>query len=183
MNTVNWILLVSFIVMAPIAGLAAGESPERDAARYEADNDDYKAIMVKALADRLAEAFAEHIHLRARRDWFEAEDSEVRLEDLHAERFRGIRPAMGYPASPDHSLKRELFDLLGAEEFGMGLTESFAMTPASAVSGLIFAHPASRYFTVGRLGRDQVTDYARRRGTSLESVERWLRPNLAYDPE
>ena len=153
------------------------------AKRYEDETDDYKAIMVKALADRLAEAFAEHIHLRARRDWFEAEDSEVRLEDLHAERFRGIRPAMGYPASPDHSLKRELFDLLGAEEFGMGLTESFAMTPASAVSGLIFAHPASRYFTVGRLGRDQVTDYARRRGTSLESVERWLRPNLAYDPE
>jgi 5-methyltetrahydrofolate--homocysteine methyltransferase len=153
------------------------------ARRYEEDNDDYKAIMVKALADRLAEAFAEYIHLRARRDWFEAADSQARLEDLHAERFRGIRPALGYPASPDHSLKRELFDLLGADEFGLGLTESYAMTPASAVSGLIFAHPDAKYFTVGRLGRDQVTDYARRRGSDLAAVERWLRPNLAYDPE
>jgi len=151
--------------------------------RYEDENDDYKAIMVKALADRLAEAFAEHIHLRARRDWYEPRDSEVRIGELHAERFRGIRPAMGYPASPDHSLKRELFRLLGAEEFGMGLTESYAMTPASSVSGLMFAHPASRYFTVGRLGRDQVEDYARRRGGDLKTVERMLRPNLAYDPE
>ncbi|MBO0822171.1 MAG: methionine synthase, partial [Nocardiopsaceae bacterium] len=150
---------------------------------YEDEHDDYKSIMVKALADRLAEAFAEHIHLRARRDWFEDPEAEVRIEDLHAERFRGIRPALGYPASPDHTLKRELFDLLGAEEFGMGLTESFAMTPASAVSGLIFAHPDSRYFSVGRLGRDQVADYARRRGSDAETVERWLRPNLAYDPE
>ncbi|MBO0804592.1 MAG: methionine synthase [Nocardiopsaceae bacterium] len=152
------------------------------ARRYERDNDDYTAIMVKALADRLAEAFAEHVHLKARREWYEPADCDVVIEDLHAERFRGIRPAFGYPASPDHSLKRELFGLLGAEEFGMGLTESFAMTPASAVSGLMFAHPASRYFTVGRLGRDQVADYARRRGISLEAAEHWLRPNLAYEP-
>ncbi|HEX6452252.1 MAG TPA: methionine synthase [Trebonia sp.] len=152
------------------------------AKHYQDDNDDYKAIMVKALADRLAEAFAEHIHLRARRDWYEP-DGEVSLPDLHAERFRGIRPAFGYPASPDHGLKQELFGLLGAEEFGMGLTESFAMTPASSVSGLLFAHPASRYFTVGRLGKDQVEDYALRRGISLEAAERWLRPNLAYDPQ
>ncbi|MBW4716813.1 methionine synthase [Saccharothrix obliqua] len=150
------------------------------AAKYEAEHDDYRAIMTKALADRLAEAFAEHIHLEARRAWFEP-DVEPVLEDLHAERFRGIRPAMGYPASPDHSLKRELFDLLGAKEAGLDLTESFAMTPAAAVSGLIFANPASRYFTVGRIGRDQVEDYARRRGIPVEQVERWLRPNLAYD--
>jgi 5-methyltetrahydrofolate--homocysteine methyltransferase len=152
------------------------------AARFEAEHDDYRAIMVKALADRLAEAFAEHIHLQARRDWFEP-DAQPLLEDLHAERFRGIRPALGYPASPDHSQKRELFELLAADELGMGLTESFAMTPAASVSGLIFAHPDSRYFTVGRLGRDQIEDYARRKGVEVGEVEQWLRPNLAYDPE
>ncbi|WP_329047953.1 methionine synthase [Amycolatopsis sp. NBC_01488] len=152
------------------------------AARYEAEQDDYRAIMVKALADRLAEAFAEHIHLRARRDWFEP-DADPVLADLHAERFRGIRPALGYPASPDHSQKRELFELLEAGRLGMDLTESFAMTPAASVSGLIFAHPDSRYFTVGRLGRDQVEDYARRKGVERSEVEQWLRPNLAYEPE
>ncbi|MCO8275028.1 methionine synthase [Actinoplanes sp. TRM 88003] len=150
------------------------------AAKYEADNDDYRAIMVKALADRLAEAFAEHLHLQARRDWFEP-GSEPDLADLHAERFRGIRPALGYPASPDHSEKKDLFELLGTAEIGIGLTESFAMTPAAAVSGLIFAHPGSRYFTVGRLGKDQIADYAVRRGMPQEEVERWLRPNLAYE--
>ncbi|MDG4809375.1 methionine synthase [Micromonospora sp. WMMD1120] len=150
------------------------------AAAYEAEHDDYRAIMVKALADRLAEAFAEHLHLRARREWFEP-DATPALEDLHAERFRGIRPALGYPASPDHSEKKDLFELLGADEIRVGLTESYAMTPAAAVSGLIFAHPRSRYFTVGRIGRDQVVDYARRRGMPVAEVERWLRPNLAYD--
>ena len=148
---------------------------------YEDQQDDYRAIMVKALADRLAEAFAEHIHLQARRDWFEP-GAEPALEDLHAERFRGIRPALGYPASPDHSLKRELFGLLGAGRLGMSLTETFAMMPAASVSGLIFAHPSSRYFTVGRIGRDQARDYAGRRGHDLAEVERWLRPNLAYEP-
>ncbi|MFB9836177.1 methionine synthase [Actinoallomurus acaciae] len=152
------------------------------AAGYEAQQDDYRSIMVKALADRLAEAFAEWVHLKARREWFEP-DAEPVLEDLHAERFRGIRPALGYPASPDHSEKRELFDLLEAAKAGLNLTESYAMTPAAAVSGLIFAHPSARYFTVGRLGRDQVKDYARRRGLDLAEVERWLRPNLAYDPD
>ena len=152
------------------------------AAGFEARNDDYRAIMVKALADRLAEAFAEYIHLEARRAWFEP-DADPAIEDLHAERFRGIRPALGYPASPDHGLKQPLFDLLEASGLGMGLTESFAMTPAASVSGLIFAHPSSRYFTVGRIGRDQAADYARRRGISLAEVERWLRPNLAYEPE
>ncbi|MBL7255331.1 methionine synthase [Paractinoplanes lichenicola] len=153
---------------------------EELAGKYEADNDDYRAIMVKALADRLAEAFAEFLHLRVRREWFEPE-AQPELADLHAEKFRGIRPALGYPASPDHSEKKDLFELLGTDEIGVALTESFAMTPAAAVSGLIFAHPESRYFTVGRLGKDQVADYARRRGMPLDEVERWLRPNLAYE--
>ncbi len=152
------------------------------AAKYEADQDDYRAIMVKALADRLAEAFAEYIHLAARRDWFEP-DADPALEDLHAERFRGIRPALGYPASPDHSEKKELFELLDADSLGISLTDSFAMSPAASVSGLIFAHPMSRYFTVGRIGKDQVQDYAARRGMDVTEIERWLRPNLAYDPE
>ncbi|MET1076325.1 MAG: methionine synthase, partial [Umezawaea sp.] len=151
------------------------------AARYEAEQDDYRAIMVKALADRLAEAFAEYIHLEARRNWFEP-DAQPELADLHAERFRGIRPALGYPASPDHSEKVTLFELLDADSLGMALTTSYAMTPAASVSGLIFAHEASRYFTVGRLGQDQIEDYAVRRGMPVAEVERWLRPNLAYEP-
>jgi 5-methyltetrahydrofolate--homocysteine methyltransferase len=155
---------------------------EELSAGYEARRDDYSSIMVKALADRLAEAFAEYIHLQARRDWFEP-DARPSLEDLHAERFRGIRPAFGYPACPDHSGKPALFDLLDAGQLGMALTESFAMTPAASVSGLMFAHPAARYFTVGRIGRDQAEDYAGRRGVPLAEAERWLRPNLAYDPE
>jgi 5-methyltetrahydrofolate--homocysteine methyltransferase len=155
---------------------------EELAAEFEADNDDYRSIMVKALADRLAEAFAEYVHLRARREWFEP-DASPALADLHAERFRGIRPAFGYPASPDHSQKRELFDLLDAGKVGMALTESCAMTPAASVSGLIFAHPESRYFTVGRINRDQVADYATRRGMEIAEMEHWLRPNLAYEPE
>ncbi|MER6817063.1 methionine synthase [Spirillospora sp. NPDC000708] len=155
---------------------------EELAAQFEADNDDYRSIMVKALADRLAEAFAEYAHLQARRDWFEP-DADPKLEDLHAERFRGIRPALGYPASPDHSEKKDLFELLGADRLGIGLTESYAMTPAASVSGLIFAHPSARYFTVGRIGRDQTEDYAARRGLALPEIERWLRPNLAYETE
>ncbi|HEY7597217.1 MAG TPA: methionine synthase [Actinophytocola sp.] len=151
------------------------------AGEFEADNDDYRAIMVKALADRLAEAFAEYVHLQARREWFEP-DAQPELADLHAERFRGIRPALGYPASPDHSEKRELFGMLDADQVGIALTESCAMTPAAAVSGLIFANPESRYFTVGRINRDQVADYAARRGVEVAEVEHWLRPNLAYDP-
>jgi 5-methyltetrahydrofolate--homocysteine methyltransferase len=149
------------------------------AARYEAEQDDYRAIMVKALADRLAEAFAEYLHLKARRDWFEP-DAQPLLADLHAERFRGIRPALGYPACPDHSEKRDLFELLGTSSIGVALTESFAMMPAAAVSGLIFAHPDAKYFTVGRLAKDQIEDYAARRGVPVAEAERWLRPNLAY---
>ena len=155
---------------------------EELAASYEADRDDYQSIMVKALADRLAEAFAEHAHLLARQDWYEP-DADRAVQDLLAEQFRGIRPAFGYPACPDHSQKRTLFGLLNAEQLGMTLTESFAMTPAASVSGLLFAHPSSRYFTVGRIGKDQAMDYARRQGVSLTEAERWLRPNLAYDPQ
>jgi 5-methyltetrahydrofolate--homocysteine methyltransferase len=150
--------------------------------QYQDRGDDYQSIMVKALADRLAEAFAEHIHRQARRDWYEP-DADQPITELHAERFRGIRPAFGYPASPDHSLKPALFDLLDAGQLGMTLTESMAMTPASSVSGLLFAHPDSRYFSVGRIGQDQAADYARRRGIPLTEAERWLRPNLAYDPQ
>jgi 5-methyltetrahydrofolate--homocysteine methyltransferase len=157
------------------------QGADRLAAEFEGAQDDYRSIMVKALADRLAEAFAEYIHLQARRAWFEP-DARPAMDDLHAERFRGIRPALGYPACPDHTEKRALFDLLDAEAVGMGLTSSYAMTPAAAVSGLIFANPAARYFTVGRIGRDQVEDYAARLGGDVAEVERWLRPNLSYDP-
>ncbi|WP_405785801.1 methionine synthase [Streptomyces sp. NBC_00138] len=151
---------------------------EELADRYQSEGDDYRAIMVKALADRLAEAFAEFIHLRARRDWFEP-DADPLIGDLHAERFRGIRPALGYPASPDHTEKRELFDLLDATAQGIDLTETFAMTPAASVSGLIFAHPAARYFSIGRIGPDQLADYAARRGVDLAEAERLLRPHVS----
>jgi 5-methyltetrahydrofolate--homocysteine methyltransferase len=151
------------------------------AGRYERGNDDYRAIMAKALADRLAEACAEHVHLQARRAWFEP-DAAPSAEDLHAERFRGIRPAFGYPASPDHSEKQKLMDLLDAGRAGIGLTGSYATTPAASVSGLIFAHPRARYFAVGRIARDQAEDYAARKQVTVKEAERWLRPNLAYDP-
>jgi 5-methyltetrahydrofolate--homocysteine methyltransferase len=151
------------------------------ARRFEGDQDDYRAIMVKALADRLAEACAEYAHLEARRAWYEP-DSAPTIEELHSERFRGIRPAFGYPACPDHSEKRTLFDLLEAERIGVALTDSFAMTPAASVSGLLFAHPSARYFAVGRIARDQVEDYAARKGVTVEEAEYWLRPNLSYEP-
>ncbi|MGH2996370.1 MAG: vitamin B12 dependent-methionine synthase activation domain-containing protein, partial [Gaiellaceae bacterium] len=152
------------------------------AAGYEAEYDDYRAIMVKALADRLAEAFAEYLHAVARREWGYGADERLTSEDLIGERYRGIRPAYGYPACPDHSEKRKLFDLLHARDAGLDLTESCAMTPPASVSGLYFAHPEARYFSVGRLGSDQVHDYARRKGLSLAEAERWLRPNLGYEP-
>jgi 5-methyltetrahydrofolate--homocysteine methyltransferase len=163
---------------AVTAGLGCDELVKR----YEAEHDDYRAIMVKALADRLAEAGAEWLHRQVRRSWY-AEDEALTTEDLIAERYRGIRPAIGYPACPDHVLKRRLFDLLGAREIGMDLTEHCAMLPAASVSGLYLAHPAARYFNVGRIGKDQVEDYARRLGESVTEAERWLRPNLAYDPD
>jgi 5-methyltetrahydrofolate--homocysteine methyltransferase len=147
-------------------------------ARYQREHDDYRAIIVKALADRLAEAFAEWLHGRARREWY-APDEQLETADLLRERFRGIRPAFGYPACPDHSEKAKLFDLLGARDAGLELTESFAMTPGAAVSGMYLAHPAARYFAVGRIGRDQLEDYAGRKGESVLQVERWLRSNLS----
>jgi 5-methyltetrahydrofolate--homocysteine methyltransferase len=152
------------------------------AARYEAEHDDYHAIMVKALADRLAEAFAEYLHAVARREWYET-GPEPTSEELIEERYRGIRPAFGYPACPDHSEKRILFGLLEAGEAGLELTESCAMLPAAAVSGVYLAHPDARYFSIGRVGRDQAEDYAARKGVPLEEVERWLAPNLAYTPQ
>ncbi len=151
------------------------------AARYEAEHDDYSAIMVKALADRLAEAFAEFLHLQARREWYEP-DEPLSNEQLIAEDFRGIRPAFGYPACPDHTEKGKLFDLLDAGRVGLALTETYAMQPGAAVSGIYLAHPRARYFSVGRLGRDQIADYAARKGIALEEAERWLSPNLGYEP-
>ncbi|MDD9948136.1 MAG: methionine synthase [candidate division Zixibacteria bacterium] len=151
--------------------------------RYESDHDDYRAIMVKALADRLAEAFAEQTHLRARRAWGYGRSEDLAGEDLIREKYRGIRPAPGYPACPDHTEKRRLFDLLQAEErIGVSLTESYAMDPPPSVAGLYFGHPEARYFNVGKIGRDQVEDYARRKRMTVESIERWLAPNLDYEP-
>jgi 5-methyltetrahydrofolate--homocysteine methyltransferase len=160
---------------AVTAGLGADDL----ARRFEQDRDDYNAILVKALADRLAEAFAAWLHQRARQEWGVGEAGSP--VDAIAERHRGIRPAFGYPACPDHSEKFKLFDLLGAGDVGLALTEHAAMTPAASVSGLYFAHPQARYFTVGRIGEDQIASYARRKGESIESAERWLSPSLAYD--
>jgi 5-methyltetrahydrofolate--homocysteine methyltransferase len=148
---------------------------------FAADRDDYRSIMVRALADRLAEAFAERLHELARAEWY-APGEERSTEDLIRENFRGIRPAFGYPACPDHSEKGRLLELLEADRVGIGLTESFATTPGSSVSGLYFGHPQARYFSVGRVGRDQVADYAERKGVALGEAERWLRQNLAYEP-
>jgi 5-methyltetrahydrofolate--homocysteine methyltransferase len=159
--------------------VTAGLGSDELTARYDAENDPYRSIMVKALADRLAEAAAEWLHEQARREWYET-GPELPKDDLHAERFRGIRPAFGYPACPDHSEKTTLFDLLGAREIGIDLTESFAMTPAASVSGIYLAHPAARYFSIGRVARDQVEDYAARKGIGPDEAERLLAPNLAY---
>jgi 5-methyltetrahydrofolate--homocysteine methyltransferase len=150
------------------------------ARQYEFQNDDYNSIMVKALADRLAEAFAEFLHERARRDWG-YETAQLSNDALLDEKYRGIRPAFGYPACPDHTEKGKLFALLQAEKQGLKLTESFAMTPPASVSGLYFGHPQAKYFNLGLIGRDQVTDYAKRKGMDVAVVEKWLAPNLAYD--
>jgi 5-methyltetrahydrofolate--homocysteine methyltransferase len=151
--------------------------------KFEADHDDYQAIMAKALADRLAEALAEWLHKQARTDWAYGRIENLTNDELIDERYRGIRPAPGYPACPDHTEKRILFDLLAAEQAtGIELTENFAMFPAASVSGLYFAHPDARYFSVDRISRDQVQDYARRKGMNLAEIERWLSPNLGYDP-
>jgi 5-methyltetrahydrofolate--homocysteine methyltransferase len=151
--------------------------------RFEEDHDDYNAIMVKALADRLAEAFAEYLHAQARKDWGYGGGEQLSKEDLIAEKYRGIRPAYGYPACPDHTEKGKLFEVLDAARQGIVLTESFAMLPAAAVSGLYFSHPQAKYFNVGRIGKDQVESYAKRKGMPVEEAERWLAPNLSYEPE
>jgi 5-methyltetrahydrofolate--homocysteine methyltransferase len=163
---------------AVTAGLGVDELAER----FQKEHDDYRAIMVKALADRLAEAFAEYMHEVARREWYET-GPKLSGEELIGEKYRGIRPAFGYPACPDHSEKHKLFDLLGARSIGMDLTESGAMTPTAAVAGLYFAHPQSRYFMVGKVGRDQVEDYARRKDMPVTEAERWLRPILGYEEQ
>jgi 5-methyltetrahydrofolate--homocysteine methyltransferase len=151
--------------------------------RFEKDHDDYNSIMTKALADRLAEAFAEWLHKQAREDWGYGKNERLANEELIREQYRGIRPAPGYPACPDHTEKRTLFDLLQVErQTGIRLTETYAMYPASSVSGLYFAHPLAKYFAVGKIDRDQVQDYARRKRMDLKAVERWLAPNLNYDP-
>ena len=163
------------------AGIGEAEALERHIDK----TDDYGRIMLKALADRLAEAFAERMHERVRREfWGYAAGERLSKEQLIAEAYRGIRPAPGYPAQPDHTEKGTIFRLLDAEQAaGIRLTESFAMWPGAAVSGLYFSHPESHYFGVGKVERDQVEDYARRKGWSVEEAERWLAPVLNYEPK
>jgi len=161
---------------AVTAGLGADEL----AKQYQEARDDYSSIIVKALADRLAEAFAEMLHAKVRREWGYGAGEKLSSEDLIAEKYRGIRPAFGYPACPEHSEKVKLFDLLRAPSAGITLTESFAMWPAASVSGIYLAHPQARYFDLGRIGRDQVEDYAGRKGISMDEAERLLSPRLGY---
>jgi 5-methyltetrahydrofolate--homocysteine methyltransferase len=164
--------------------VTAGLGTDELVHRFEAEHDDYNAILTKALADRLAEAFAELLHERARRDWGYGRGEQLSHEDLIAEKYRGIRPAPGYPACPDHTEKALLWELLDAEKAaGMRLTESFAMWPAASVSGLYFSQPEARYFAVDLITRDQVESYAARKGLPRTEVERWLAPNLAYEAE
>ncbi len=179
--------------VAPVGGLAdylgafavtAGAGTDELVKRFEAEHDDYSAILTKALADRLAEAFAELLHERARRDWGFGREERLSKEDLISEKYRGIRPAAGYPSCPDHSEKPAVWRLLDVEaKTGIRLTESCAMWPAASVSGWYFSHPEARYFAVDMVTRDQVEDYARRKGMSRAEAERWLAPNLAYEPE
>jgi 5-methyltetrahydrofolate--homocysteine methyltransferase len=165
--------------------VTAGIGIERKLQEFEKTHDDYSSILLKALADRLAEAFAECLHERVRKEfWGYASDEALGNDDLVAEKYRGIRPAPGYPACPDHTEKATLFALLDAtNNAGIELTESFAMYPASAVSGWYFSHPDSQYFVVGRVTKEQVEDYAKRKNWTLRETERWLAPNLDYDPE
>jgi 5-methyltetrahydrofolate--homocysteine methyltransferase len=164
--------------------VTAGLGIDKHIQAFEAEHDDYSSIMLKALADRLAEAFAERLHERVRKEyWGYAADEALDNSALIDEDYRGIRPAPGYPACPDHTEKRLLWQLLDAEErAGIELTESYAMTPAASVSGWYFAHPEARYFAVGKINRDQVRDYASRKGMNVTDTERWLAPMLGYDP-
>ena len=150
----------------------------RGAREYERQHDDYSAIIVKAIADRLAEAFAEYLHKQAREDWGYGKGETLSNAELVAEKYRGIRPAFGYPACPDHTAKQALFTALDAPAVGITLTESCAMLPPASVSGIYLSHPQAKYFNVGRIGRDQLEDYAKRRGITLEEAEKTLGPNL-----
>lgn len=164
-----------------VFAVTAGIGIEEHVERFEKDHDDYNSIMIKALADRLAEAFAEKLHQLVRTEhWGYASDEGLDNEALIKEKYQGIRPAAGYPACPDHSEKETIFELLKAEDIGIRLTESFAMLPTAAVSGLYFSHPKSKYFGLGKVEKDQMTDYAARKGKVVEEVEKWLRPNLNY---
>jgi 5-methyltetrahydrofolate--homocysteine methyltransferase len=165
--------------------VTAGIGIDEHVARFEKDHDDYSAIILKALADRLAEASAEYMHARVRQEfWGYQPDEDLSNNDLIAEQYRGIRPAPGYPACPDHTEKATLWTLLDVEaSIGLRLTESYAMYPTAAVSGFYFAHPDAKYFAVGKVDRDQVSSYAERKGVSLVEAERWLAPNLGYDPD
>jgi 5-methyltetrahydrofolate--homocysteine methyltransferase len=162
--------------------VTTGHGCDELAAEFERDYDDYNSIMTKALADRLAEAFAEKLHEMVRKDyWGYANEEELDKESLIKEKYQGIRPAPGYPACPDHTEKGTLWELLDAEtKIGLKITESFAMYPTAAVSGFYFAHPEARYFGLGKINKDQVEDYAVRKGMDLETAERWLSPNLGY---
>ena len=164
--------------------VTAGIGEDKHIKKFEAAKDDYSAILLRALADRLAEAFAERMHERVRKDyWGYAADEHFSNDQLIKEAYRGIRPAPGYPAQPEHSEKGTLFKLLDAEaKIGVKLTESYAMWPGSSVSGFYYAHPESRYFGVGKIERDQVEDYARRKNWTLQEAERWLAPILNYNP-
>jgi len=163
--------------------VTAGIGIEKLVEAYEKDHDDYHSIMIKAIADRLAEALAERMHERVRKEfWGYASDEALSNEELIKEAYQGIRPAPGYPACPDHTEKATLFRLLDAEKAtGISLTESYEMYPAASVSGFYFAHPESRYFGVGKIQKDQVEDYARRKGESVEYIEKWLAPALGYE--
>jgi 5-methyltetrahydrofolate--homocysteine methyltransferase len=164
--------------------VTAGIGADELAAKFEKQHDDYNSILVKSVADRLAEAFAEMLHDRARKDWGYGQQEKLTNDQLIEECYRGIRPAPGYPACPDHTEKGKLFELLDAtNSTTVKLTESFAMWPAASVSGWYFGHPQAKYFAVDRLTHDQVEDYARRKGMSLTTMERWLSPNLGYDPQ
>jgi 5-methyltetrahydrofolate--homocysteine methyltransferase len=163
--------------------VTTGIGIEKKLDEFEKAHDDYSSIMLKALADRLAEAFTELLHKRVRKEfWAYAPDESLDNAALIKEQYRGIRPAPGYPACPDHTAKGPLFDMLQCERVGLRVTESYAMQPASSVSGFYFSHPESRYFAVGKVGRDQIADYARRKGIPVAEAERWLAASLGYEP-
>jgi 5-methyltetrahydrofolate--homocysteine methyltransferase len=163
--------------------VTAGLGADALAHAFEKEGDDYQAIMAKSLADRLAEAFAEYLHQQVRREWGYETGPVLSHADLVGEKYRGIRPAYGYPACPDHSEKDKLFALLQADQAGLALTESWAMTPAASVSGIYIGHPKAKYFQLGRVEIDQIEDYARRKGEPRRRIESALRPNLAYDTD